>query len=77
MDTSFNEWVANTIQSCGGNGALYLQGIQRERALTFAGSRMDACQWGFGSSSKVFFLDSVRPFVRVNTNKQHSAEKQH
>ena len=71
MNTAFDWWVANTIQTLGGNGALYLQGIQRERALTFIGTRMNACQGGFERFGKVFFLDSARRSMRVNTHKRH------
>lgn len=66
--TPFHLWVANTIAELGGNPAYYLQGLQREQALTYAADRIGACQGGF----ECFFNDdiqaSMRDFAIVPTN---------
>lgn len=57
---AFHLWVANTIAQCGGNGAAYLQDVQRKWLLTCVESRMNACQGGF----EQYFTNKKQAFMR-------------
>jgi hypothetical protein len=56
----FHLWVAKNLDLLGGFGAAYLQGVQREQALTYAEIRIAACQYDFRSSDERFSLDPMR-----------------
>lgn len=64
----FQLWVANTIASLGGNGALYLEGLRGKCVLTCAEIRMAACQGGFDRPDEWFSLDLMRPSVIAPAN---------
>ncbi len=65
----FALWVANTIEQLGGIGAKYLQGLEREGALTFTETRIDARQLPpvgyFDDDSK--FDRALKRFTRLGT----------
>ncbi len=68
MTTAFQYWVANTIDKCGGNGAEYLRCIERKCLLTFAVSRMGACQEVFSVYFDDQFLECMRPAEIVSAD---------
>ena len=66
--TPFHEWVANTIQSLGGNGDEYLRGIEEQWSLTVAADRIGACQWDAQPFVGMQFADSALHATTVNAN---------
>ena len=64
----FHHWVSNTVAECGGNYDQCLQGLQRERALTYLETRMNACQGVFDIYFYDHFLGSTPLPTIVTTN---------
>ena len=64
----FHQWVANTLDGLGAFGAAYLQGLQREWALTSFESGIPACQEAASHSDEWFSVDFMRFVAIVPTN---------
>jgi len=63
---AFNAWVADEVESLSGCFDDYCKGLQQECALTYAQTRMDACQ----ELSDIYFqgknVDSMLHFMSVS-----------
>lgn len=53
----FHCWVANTISECGGNGTLYLQGLQRKLVPTYVEYGAGSCQDQNDSNKLTVYAD--------------------
>ena len=66
--TTFQDWVANTVEDCGGSYDECLCYLQREWALTCDVDRMNACQGGFDIYFNLENADSTPVFTIAPTN---------